>query len=310
MYYVIMDLEWNNSYNKKLKSFFNEIIEIGAVMTDEELEVVDTFSVLVKSQLSNKLSGRVKNLTHISNEDMYGGVSFSRAISDFSKWLEGKDCIFMSWGNSDLRVMCSNLNFFSDIDTIPFVSRYMDLQKYCQKYLKLSNAQQIGLSAAAGLFGIDVGEYSTHRALDDSLLSLRCLKKSFDAEEIEQQCLTCDDEFYKRLFFKAKYITNIQDERIDRSKMVCYCDDCRKRMSKVSDWKTVNQSFRALFYCKNCDSYTMFTVRFKEYFDHVDVKTKKCKVTSDENTGEKTSAKSVKQDDNQKGETQDKNTGK
>lgn len=287
MYYVIMDLEWNNSYNKKLKSFFNEIIEIGAVMIDEDLDVVDTFSVLIKSQLSTKLSGRVKNLTHISNEDMYGGISINKAISDFSKWVEGKDCVFMSWGNGDIRVMLDNLSFFCDIDGIPFISKYADLQKYCQTQLKLSNSQQIGLSAAATLFGIDVSEYSTHRALDDSLLSWRCFKKCYNTDALAPFIFTCDTDFYRRLLFKAKYITNINDERIDRSKMVCFCDDCHKRMRKVSDWKTVNQSFRALFYCKNCNSYSLFNVRFKEYFDHIDIKTKKTKVAEEEKNAEK-----------------------
>lgn len=287
MHYVIMDLEWNNSYNKKLKSFFNEIIEIGAVMIDEDLEVVDTFSVLIKSQLSTKLSGRVKNLTHISNEDMYGGISIHKAISDFSKWVEGKDCVFMSWGNGDIRVMIDNLRFFCDIDGIPFIAKYADLQKYCQTQLKLSNSQQIGLSAAATLFGIDVSEYSTHRALDDSLLSWRCFKKCFDSDALSDYIFNCDADFYRRLLFKARYITNINDERIDRSKMVCFCDDCHKRMRKVSEWKTINQSFRALFYCKNCNSYNTFTVRFKEYFDHVDIKTKKAKITEEEKSAEK-----------------------
>lgn len=291
MYYVIMDLEWNNSYNKKLKSFFNEIIEIGAVMIDEDLDVVDTFSVLIKSQLSTKLSGRVKNLTHISNEDMYGGISISKAISDFSKWVDGKDCVFMSWGNGDIRVMLDNLHFFCDIDGIPFISKYADLQKYCQTQLKLSNSQQIGLSAAATLFGIDVSEYSTHRALDDSLLSWRCFRKCYNADALSSFIFTCDSDFYRRLLFKAKYITNINDERIDRSKMVCFCDDCRKRMRKVSEWKLVNQSFRALFFCKNCNSYNMFTVKFKEYFDHVDVKTKQTKVAEEEKNPEKRKAK-------------------
>ena len=78
MHYVIMDLEWNNSYNKYKKCFVNEILEIGAVIADEELEVLDTFSVIIKSQLIKKLSGRVKNLTHITNEDMYSGVSFQK----------------------------------------------------------------------------------------------------------------------------------------------------------------------------------------------------------------------------------------
>lgn len=83
MFYVIMDLEWNNSYNKYKKCFVNEILEIGAVMVDEELEVIDTFSVIIRSQLIKKLSGRVKNLTHISNEAMSSGVSFQRAVTDF-----------------------------------------------------------------------------------------------------------------------------------------------------------------------------------------------------------------------------------
>ncbi len=287
MYYVIMDLEWNNSYNKKLKSFFNEIIEIGAVMVDEDLDVVDTFSVLIRSQLSNKLSGRVKNLTHISNEDMYGGVSFTKAVSDFSKWIDDRDCTFMSWGNGDLRVMLDNLRCFCGIEGIPFITKYMDLQKYCQEYLNLSNAQQIGLSAAATLFGIDVSKYSTHRALDDSLLSLRCFKKSYVADALAGYVLECDDEFYGRLLFKSKYITNLKDERIDRSQMVCYCDECHKRMRKVSEWKLVNKAFRALFYCKNCDLHNMFTVRFREHFDSVEVKTKKTIIVNEDKNGEK-----------------------
>lgn len=285
MHYVIMDLEWNNSYNKKLRNFFNEIIEIGAVMFDDDLDVEDTFSVLIKSQLSNKLSGRVRDLTHISNEDMYGGVRIQKAISDFSKWLGDKDCVFMSWGDGDIRVMLDNLQFFCGIEGIPFITKYMDLQKYCQQYLKLSNAQQIGLSAAAGLFGIDVSEFSTHRALDDSLLSLRCLKKSYNPELLSGFIHDCDENFYKRLLFKSRYITNLNDKRIDRSKMVCYCDDCHKALRRVTDWKCINQAFRAQFHCKHCDNTYMFTVRFKEYFDRIDMKTKKIKVVPDDESG-------------------------
>ena len=49
----------------------------------------------------------------------------------------------------------------------------------------------------------------------------------------------------------------------------------------------VNKAFRALFYCKNCDNYSMFTIRFREYFDHVDAKSKKTKVVNDEKKEEK-----------------------
>ena len=58
-------------------------------------------------------------------------------------------------------------------------------------------------------------------------------------------------------------------------------------MRKVSEWKLVNKSFRALFYCRNCDNYAMFNIRFREYFDHVDAKSKKTKVVNEDKNGEK-----------------------
>ena len=50
MQFVVMDLEWNNTYCKKKKGFLNEIIEIGAVKLDENLNQVDTFSLFIKAK--------------------------------------------------------------------------------------------------------------------------------------------------------------------------------------------------------------------------------------------------------------------
>ena len=273
MYYVIMDLEWNNSYNKYKKCFVNEILEIGAVMADEELEVLDTFSVIIKSQLIKKLSGRVKNLTHITNEDMYSGVSFQKAISDFSKWIGGRNCVFLSWGNSDIRVLYDNFSMFCGISGIPFLTQYADLQKYCQNYIVNAKNQQIGLVNAAVEMGIDVSHCKFHRALEDSLLGLRCLKKCFDRDSLLNEAVMCDKTFYQKLLFKSSMITNIHSSKIDRTKMKCDCSVCGAPMKRISDWKSVNQSFSALFFCKNCERLVNFSIRFKEYYDRIDVKT-------------------------------------
>ena len=55
-----MDLEWNNSFNKATQKFMNEIIEIGAVKLDENLNQVDTFSELIKPVISKKLRSNVR----------------------------------------------------------------------------------------------------------------------------------------------------------------------------------------------------------------------------------------------------------
>lgn len=275
MFYVIMDLEWNNSYNKYKKCFVNEVLEIGAVMVNEELEVIDTFSVIIRSQLIKKLSGRVKRLTHISNEDMSAGVSFQRAVSDFSKWVGSRNCVFLSWGNSDIRVLYDNFVMFCGIRGIPFLTQYADLQKYCQRYIVSAGNQQIGLMNAAVEMGIDISDCNFHRALEDSLLGLRCLKKCFDRDELLNESVICDRSFYQKLLFKATMITNLNHPGLDKSKLRCECDGCGNQMRRMSDWKSINQAFSALFYCSGCNKLVNYTVRFKEYYDRIDVRTHK-----------------------------------
>ena len=272
MFYVIMDLEWNNSYNKYRKCFVNEILEIGAVMVNDDLEVIDTFSVIIRSQLIKKLSGRVKNLTHITNEDMTSGVSFQRAVSDFSKWIGGRNCIFMSWGNSDIRVLYDNYAMFCKTTGIPFLTEYLDLQKYCQEFIVSVSNQQISLVNAAIEMGIDISDCQFHRALEDSLLGLRCLKKCFNREHLLNSAVICDEAFYQKLLFKASYITNINNPRIDKSKLKCECEKCGEQMTRMSDWKNINQAFSAFFFCKNCERLVRYTVRFKEFYDRVEAK--------------------------------------
>lgn len=255
------------------KCFVNEILEIGAVMADEELEVIDTFSVIIRSQLSKKLSGRVKNLTHITNEDMSSGISFQRAIADFSKWVSGRECIFLSWGNSDIRVFVDNFDMFCGSKNVPFLTQYVDLQKYCQQFIVNAGNQQIGLMSAAVEMGIDVSKCNFHRALEDSLLGLRCLKKCFHRDYLLSTAVICDSSFYYKLSFKAAAITNLNNPKIDRSLMKCTCERCQGQMKRLSDWKTVNQAFTALFYCKDCERLVSFSIKFKEYYDHMEVKT-------------------------------------
>ena len=63
MNFVILDLEWNGAYSKRLKGYINEIIEFGAVKVDPQLNILDTFEVLIQPQVGKKISGKIKNLT-------------------------------------------------------------------------------------------------------------------------------------------------------------------------------------------------------------------------------------------------------
>lgn len=271
MNYIIMDLEWNNAYMKSAQKFVNEIIEIGAVKLNENLEIVDTYSELIKPVVSRKLRSRIKDLTHLTNEDISGGMAFDEAISKLEEW-SGTNALFMTWGDTDIRTMLSNFKYFIKKDSISFIERYADLQRYCQCFINMENIQQAGLSYAAECLQIDADKYPHHRALDDSLLSAECFKKVFDKDKLNEFIKVCDEEFYARLTFKPYVIKSKNDPLIDKNLFNCYCDICGGKVETLKKWKFMNQSFRGLFYCSNCDREFRVNLRIKKFYDRLDVK--------------------------------------
>ncbi len=274
MYYVIMDLEWNNVYMQRLRGFMNEIIEIGAVLADEELHIVDRFSCLIKPVKGKKLTSRVKKLTHITNDELKTkGIPFEDAIRDFKSWLPNDRIIFVSWGTSDLRAMLDNYRFFFGGDNIPFIKEYLNAQNYCQSYAAPGSSNQIGLSAAAEALGISVEQYQAHRALDDSYIALDCLKKCYSVDKAEKYIAMCDKGFYKRLCNKAVVIKDINDPIVDPNYLICRCDLCDNEMDRFEDWRfSSSAGFKTLFGCPECGIYKRYSVKIVSLADGIDVK--------------------------------------
>ncbi len=273
MQYIVMDMEWNTAYSKKLGGFMNEVIEIGAVKLNDALEELDAFSVIVKSQVGKRLQSRVKTLTHLTNEDIANGVSFQTAIRQFSDWVGSEENIFLTWGDGDIRTLIKNHIYFLGQDILPFVCNYADVQKYCQSFTDVAGSgQQLGLSAAAEKLGINPDAFPHHRALDDSRLTVACFRRVFDAEKLKKYVYRCDTDFYARLAFKPYYITDLNNPAVDRRAFYCLCDMCGGKVRQEKKWKHTNQSFRTEFYCKTCDRHFRVCVRFKQLYDGVEVK--------------------------------------
>ena len=273
MQFIVMDLEWNNAYCQKIKGYINEIIEIGAVKLDEEMDITDSFSVIIKAQVNKKIHGRIKALTHITNQEISNGVPFFKAFSMFKEWVGEEENVFMTWGDGDIRTLIKNYEFFLNRKSIPYVNNYCNVQDYCQSFISSAPAsKQIGLSSAAVELGIDPDQFPHHRALDDSILTVACVKKVFDEQKIEKYINKCDKKFYEKLAYKPHVIADINNPLVDKTKFKCVCDICGGKVRKKKDWKFVNQSFRADFYCPHCDRNFKLCVRFKQYYDRIDVK--------------------------------------
>lgn len=272
MSYVILDLEWNGSYSKAVHKFVNEIIEFGALKLDENLNVTDSFSILVAPKIGKKMNTRVKALTKINFDELKDkGVGFMEASRRFAEFLG--DGVLMTWGTSDLFTLMENYSFYTKDYHIPFLTSYCDLQEYCERAMGIyDEGNQIGLGACAERLGIDFSEEEQHRADADAYLSLECMKRTFDAYPVGSCILNArGEEFYERLTFKNYFITSLNDDAVDKNELRFCCDRCGKPAKRQKKWKMHNKHFTTEFYCKSCRRKFIGRISFKQKYDSVAV---------------------------------------
>ena len=273
MKYVILDLEWNGTFHKKWKTFFNEIIEFGGVKADDEMRLLDTFSCVVQPQVGKKLSGKVKKLTNITEEELEQGIPFPLALERFKEFLQ--DAVLMTWGTSDILALMENCRCYMGQSQIPFLKKYVDLQVYCQDRLHYDPGKQIGLSTAAQKLGISEEGREHHRALDDSLLSLECCRRLFEKEVFEPFIQDANSqEFYDRISFKTTILCDLNNPLVDRSQMNFSCEICGKPAIQLTDWEFKSKSYRAHFRCPCCQQEFLGRIQFKLKYEGLQVKKK------------------------------------
>ena len=270
---VILDLEWNTAYYRKEQRFLNEIIEFGAVKLNERLKVVDEFQMFVKSRVSKKLRGMVKELTHISNEQLRDeGKDFETVMKEFTKWA-GKNTLILTWSNTDLYTLMDNCNAFLGSREIPFLHQYADLQKYVQNRIRWQGGNQLGLSTAAGEMGIDASDIDLHRAKGDSLLCARILQQCYDKQAMQAITQDADaEDFYERFFFKPYPIKDIHSPHIQPEDLNFSCVLCDRPLKRTRSFRRCNNSFESPFVCKDCNKAFVGRVQVHKLYDSVSVK--------------------------------------
>ena len=271
MHYIIMDLEWNNAYVHRTKSFMNEIIEVGAVMLNDRLEEIGRFSCFVKSRIGKKIRSNIKRLTHITNDDVKNGEPFESVMKKFENWIGTDESVILTWGNSDIRVIIENFRFLTGKSIVPFMRNYTDAQRYFQIKKDIPVDKQLGLFNAAEAVGMDPNSFSHHRALDDSLLTAECFRRVY-SEDFKKYIQPCDKSFYEKLFFKPHAISSINSPLVDKSLLSYTCEECGVKGRLIKNWRYSNQYFRATYVCPQCEKKVRVAVRFKKYYDCLDTR--------------------------------------
>ena len=164
---IIIDLEWNQPPSPAAEddpdAFEGDIIEIGAVKTDDSFRVCDRFRELVRPVELPVLTASVKKLTRISQEEIMMKRPFAEVFPDFLKWC-GDELVFGEWGTSDEKAVRQNAELYGV--ELPEGMKFIDLQeKFDRDYLY--EEQRCSLSRAVEIMGVRIK--GAHDALYDCI---------------------------------------------------------------------------------------------------------------------------------------------
>lgn len=269
---VILDLEWNSAYSRRKKGYLNEIIEFGAVRVDEQMRVTDRFSCLVHPQVTKRLNSITTDLTHITDAELENASPFMQAVSRFRRW--AGDCVIGTWGSGDILTLIENCRYFAGDGNVPFLHRYADIQAYAAQMLGKTGPEQLGLQSAAEYAGVDSAALDHHRALDDSILSAMVLMQFFTPESFQPYVQVCDEEFYRRITFKTRYITDPDSPLIPEDAFHFTCEKCGAAAKRIGRWSVQGRGIRASFACPDCGYRFHGLVRAKLKYEGVTVNRK------------------------------------
>jgi inhibitor of KinA sporulation pathway (predicted exonuclease) len=187
MNYIIYDLEFNqknynsdetinNTVEAEINNISNipfEIIQIGALKLDANLQTISTFDSLIKPIIYRTIHPFVENLTKITNDKVASAKNFIHVYEDFLEFIGNDEFTLCVWGSADIKELVRNIKFYKLSNSYDY--KYIDIQKYLSKYLKAPAKSRIGLKNAIELLNIPIeGEF--HDAFNDAYYTAEVFK--------------------------------------------------------------------------------------------------------------------------------------
>ena len=176
--YICIDLEMNELTSKERKSakgMSGEVIQIGAVMLDENFSCISQFNSLVKPVFSH-ISDEITRLTKISDETVAHADTFSTAFYKLYCWAGKDDITTFCWSNSDYKQLWNEISVKAKNhdEYRRFLDIFTDLQLAFGKMLEAEKT--LSLDAALKLCRLKF-KGQRHNALADAFNTARILFK-------------------------------------------------------------------------------------------------------------------------------------
>lgn len=166
---VVLDLEFTH-VPKRMggNSLPHEIIEVGAVKLGPDGEVSGEFSHVVRPSAGVGVSGKVRRMTGIANEDIACARPLAEVLDALAAWIGPGRVRMVTWSDSDrkqIRSECAAKGIECDLP-----GRWLDIQRVYPRLMGIRK-RQVALGEAADWCGIANDKGFAHRALYDARMT-------------------------------------------------------------------------------------------------------------------------------------------
>ena len=293
MYYITLDLEWNQAYAQKALAvqrqlnsrLRGEVIQIGAVKLNKNMQPCGSYQIIVKPKYFKKLHRHVSELTGITQDQMDMGIPLPEAEESFRRWC-GNDFVFLTWGPDDIPMLKENLNVHK-IDS-SWLDKTYDLQIIFNKQTDGANKQR-SLEYAMEYFEIPQ-RLPAHDALNDAYFTAQVAAKLDVVSGIELYNSIKGNHLDERVIGDADggddgYVTiseMLEDEIV--ASPTCPC--CKRKLTSIGKpLHTKGQKYTLIYNCESCGD-IILTLKLHRNFND----TWRAKYTLDSATDDKISA--------------------
>ena len=179
MNYLVIDLEMckvPKHYRNKKYKYANEIIQMGAVLLDEEYEVIGRINQYVHPEYG-VIDHFISNLTGIQNCQVKHAPCLKEVLLHMVDWLGDREYKVYAWSDSDYsqlqhEILCKDI-VDEKIESFMDSARWIDYQEVFGKRFDFTRA--VSLEEALMYCDLDT-EGRLHDGLDDALNTAKLIK--------------------------------------------------------------------------------------------------------------------------------------
>jgi DNA polymerase III epsilon subunit-like protein len=183
MNYIVFDLEFNQAWDFKenkspiISKYPFEIVQIGVLQLDEDLQVVSTLDRLVKPEMYKRLHPYIKQITGITMKSLASAKTFKEIYKEFAQFISNES-ILCIWGMEDMKELLRNIEYHKLNKSI-LPKEYINIQHYATKHLNCPKGRNVGLRNAVELLDIPLsGRF--HDAFNDAYYTAEVFRRIYD----------------------------------------------------------------------------------------------------------------------------------